>query len=195
VYYNLSRQYRWSDRLFLGVFFIVFLLTALLDTYAANNNLVLIENFSGDKKLRLSSITRDYLWSLYIGVWIIQEAKNISGNSLQWMIGLPLFACVTLSVGAPIMQIIVLCLMFAGLAALLHFNPGQHLVRQANPSLWIGLACYIVANVVWRLGRNGEAMCNPESLFQYHALWHLLTGLAVYFFYRYFTTEVKNQPD
>ena len=195
VYYNLSRQYKWSDRLFLGVFFIVFLLTALLDTYAANNNLVLIENFSGDKKLRLSSITRDYLWSLYIGVWIIQEAKNISGNSLPWMIGLPLFACVTLSVGAPIMQIIVLCLMFAGLAALLHFNPGQHLVRQANPSLWIGLACYIVANVVWRFGRNGEAACNPESLFQYHALWHLLTGLAVYFFYRYFTTEVKNQAE
>jgi len=195
VYYNLSRQYSWSDRLFLSVFFIVFLLTAMLDTYAANNNHTLIEHFSGNKDLRLSSITRDYMWSLYIGVWIIQEAKNISGNSLGWMIGLPLFACVTLSVGAPIMQIIVLCLMFAGIAALLHFNPGRHVLRQANPSLWIGLACYIVANVVWRLGRHGASTCNPDSLFQYHALWHLLTGLAVYFFYRYFTTETQHDSE
>ena len=53
VYYNLSRQYAWSDRFFITLFFIVFILTAILDTYAANNNLVLIENFSDDRKLKL----------------------------------------------------------------------------------------------------------------------------------------------
>lgn len=91
------------------------------------------------------------------------------------------------------MQIILLCLMFAGIAALLHFQPGQTSLRQATPSLWIGLGCYVVANIVWRFGRNGEAACNPDSLFQYHALWHLLTGLSVYFFYRYFTTEINSE--
>lgn len=189
VYYNLSRQYQWSDRFFMIVFFTMFLFTAILDTYAANNNYILIENFSDGRKLRLSGITRDYLWSLYIGVWILQEAKNLSGNRLSWMIGLPLFACITLSVGVPTMQIIVLCALFIGIALLLHFNPGQALYRQANPHLWIGLGCYIVANIVWRYGRNGEAACNPDSLFQYHAIWHILTGLSVYYFYRYFTTE------
>lgn len=189
VYYNLSRQYAWSDRFFITLFFIVFLLTAVLDTYAANNNLVLIENFSGDHKLKLSQITRDYMWSLYIGVWILQEAKNLSKNQLAWMVFLPVFACVTLSVGAPSLQIIILCFLFTIIALLLHFNAGQELTRKSSPHLWLGLGCYVLGNVVWRLGREGESTCNPDSLFQYHALWHLFTGLAVYFFYRYFMTE------
>ncbi len=192
VYYNLSRQYAWSDRFFVSLFFTVFLLTAVFDTYAANNNHVLIENFSDSRKLRLSHLTRDYLWSLYIGVWIIQEAKNLSKNQLSWMIALPLIACVTLSVGVPTMQIIILCAMFIAIALVLHFNPGQHLIRQASPHLWLGLGSYILGNVVWRFGHDGEAACNPDTLFQYHALWHVLTGMAVYFFYRYFMTETSS---
>tara|TARA_B100001142_G_scaffold130185_1_gene131849 strand:- start:6134 stop:7147 length:1014 start_codon:yes stop_codon:yes gene_type:complete len=193
VYYNLSRQYTWSDRFFITLFFIVFILTAILDTYAANNNLVLIENFSDDRKLKLSQITRDYMWSLYIGTWIIQEAKNLSNNRLVWMISLPVFACVTLSVGAPALQIIILCLMFTAIAILLHFNSGQELIRKSSPNLWIGLGFYVLGNIVWRFGRGGESACNPDSLFQYHALWHLFTGLAVYYFYRYFLTENAQQ--
>ena len=189
VYYNLSRQYQWSDRTFLSVFFTMFVLTALLDTYAANNNHVLMDNFSGSHKLRLSSITRDYMWSLYIGVWIIQEAQNLSQNRITWMISLPLIACVTLSVGVPYMQIVILCLMFVGIALYLHFQSGQALTRQPSPHLWFGVACYVVANIVWRYGRDGEAACNPDTLFQFHAMWHILTGFSVYFFYRYFTTE------
>ena len=190
VYYNLSRQYAWSDRFFITLFFVIFIFTAILDTYAANNNLVLIENFSNGRKLKLSQITRDYMWSLYIGTWIIQEAKNLSKNRLALMIFLPLFACVTLSVGAPSLQIIILCLMFIVIATLLHFNAGQELIRTSSPNLWIGLAFYVLGNVVWRYGREGEPACNPDSLFQYHALWHLFTGLAVYYFYRYFITEI-----
>ncbi len=189
VYYNLSRQYAWSDRFFITLFFIIFIFTAILDTFAANNNLVLIENFSDGRKLKLSQITRDYMWSLYIGTWIIQETKNLTKNRLGWMIFLPLFACVTLSVGAPSLQIIILCLMFIVIATLLHFNVGQELIRKSSPDLWIGLAFYVLGNVVWRSGREGESACNPDSLFQYHALWHLFTGLAVYYFYRYFLTE------
>ena len=189
VYYNLSRQFQWSDKLFMSVFFTMFILTAILDTYASNNNHVLIENFSGSNKLRLNHITRDYMWSLYIGTWIIQEAKNITQNRLVWMIALPLIACVTLSVGVPFMQILILCVMFVGIAMLLHFQPGQTLVRNPNPHLWFGVGFYILGNIVWRFGRDGEAACNPDTLIQFHALWHLFTGLSVYFFYRYFTTE------
>ena len=191
VYYNLARQYQWSDRFFATVFFTVFALTAILDTYASSNNIVLIENFSDGRKLRLSGLTRDYLWSLYIGVWIIQEAKNLSRNQLSWMVALPLIACVTLSVGVPTMQIVILCALFIGIAYALHANPGQMLVRTPKPYLWIAVACYVVANIVWRFGHDGEAACNPDSLFQFHALWHVLTGVSVYYFFRYFATETS----
>jgi hypothetical protein len=189
VFYNLSRQYQWSDRLFIIIFSSAFIITAILDTYAAHNNHVLIENFSNSRKLRLSQITRDYMWSLYIGTWIIQEAKNLSQNRLEWMITLPLIACITLSVGVPILQILILCLMFIIIALALHHNPGKTLTRQAKPNLWIGLAGYVIGNVVWRYGRNGESACNPETIFQFHALWHILTGLSLYFFYLYFVSE------
>ena len=191
VYYNLARQYQWSDRFFATVFFTVFALTAILDTYASSNNIVLIENFSDGRKLRLSGLTRDYLWSLYIGVWIIQEAKNLTRNQLGWMVALPLIACVTLSVGVPTMQIVILCALFIGIAYALHANPGQMLVRTPKPYLWIAVACYVVANIVWRFGHDGEAACNPDSLFQFHALWHVLTGVSVYYFFRYFATETS----
>jgi hypothetical protein len=166
-------------------------LTAILDTYATSNNIVLIENFSDGRKLRLSGLTRDYLWSLYIGVWIIQEAKNLTRNQLGWMVALPLIACVTLSVGVPTMQIVILCALFIGIAYALHANPGHMLVRTPKPYLWIAVACYVVANIVWRFGHDGEAACNPDSLFQFHALWHVLTGVSVYYFFRYFATETS----
>ena len=85
-----------------------------------------------------------------------------------------------LSVGAPSLQIIILCLMFIVIATLLHFNAGQELIRTSSPNLWIGLAFYVLGNVVWRYGREGEPACNPDSLFQYHALWHLFAGFGTY---------------
>ena len=192
VFYNLSRVYGWSDKFFSIIFFGVFLLTVIVDTYAVISNPILIEDYSGTKNLRLQHLTRDYLWSLYIGIWIIQEAKNVTGNNVIWMVSLPLIALLTLSVGAPVVQLVVLSILFVSFAILSHIISGLQILRKPTPSLWIGLGLYVVANFVWRLGRDGEPTCDPESLFQYHALWHILTGLAVYFFYRYFTTE-ENQ--
>ena len=192
VFYNLSREYGWNYQFFAVIFFGVFILTVIVDTYAVISNPILIEDYSGSKNLRLQHITRDYLWSLYIGVWIIQETKNVTNNSLIWMVSLPLIACLTLSVGAPVVQLVVLCILFASIAVFSNVKAGRKITRKPTPSLWLGLGAYLIANVVWRMGRDGEDTCNPESLFQYHALWHLLTGLAVYFFYRYFTTETMN---
>ena len=58
---------------------------------------------------------------------------------------------------------------------------------------WCGFCFFVLCIIVWRFGSGGESACNPDSLFQYHALWHLFTGLAVYYFYRYFLTENAQQ--
>ena len=39
-------------------------------------------------------------------------------------------------------------------------------------ALAVGVAAYV-------LGRTGGPLCRPDSLLQPHALWHLLTGLAM----------------
>lgn len=57
------------------------------------------------------------------------------------------------------------------------------------PWFWTGLGLFVVANVVWNLSRTGGVWCDPESLLQGHAVWHLLTAASVGAFYLYFRGE------
>ena len=195
VYYNMSRIYSWSKQTFLKVFITVFVITVLFDVYASGTDFVIWYDYSGTKNLRPRHLTRGYLWSLYIGVWIIQECKNISNNNLVLMISIPVLACLVLSVDAPLAQITILCLLFAGIAYGMHIYGGVSISRTYNPYLWLGAGSYVLGNMLWRLGRQGSSTCDPDSLLQYHALWHILTAISVLYFYLYFTTEVVQEQN
>jgi len=43
----------------------------------------------------------------------------------------------------------------------------------------IGLAAIALGGVAFFLGRTGSPLCRPESLFQWHALWHVLAAVAL----------------
>jgi hypothetical protein len=53
--------------------------------------------------------------------------------------------------------------------------------RRGAQAVWIGplLAVAAVAGVAWLAGRTGSPLCDPGSLLQPHALWHLLTAYLV----------------
>ncbi|HSM02290.1 MAG TPA: ceramidase domain-containing protein [Acidimicrobiia bacterium] len=57
------------------------------------------------------------------------------------------------------------------------------------PWFWAGLGAFAVAFVIWNLSRTGGAWCEPASLLQGHALWHLLSAVSVGCFYLYFGSE------
>lgn len=57
------------------------------------------------------------------------------------------------------------------------------------PWFWTGLGLFVVANVIWNLSRTGGVWCDPDSLLQGHAVWHLLTAASVGAFYLYFRGE------
>jgi hypothetical protein len=57
------------------------------------------------------------------------------------------------------------------------------------PWFWTGLGLFAAANVIWNLSRTGGPWCDPESLLQGHAVWHLLTAASVGTFYLYFRGE------
>ncbi|HPA35647.1 MAG TPA: ceramidase domain-containing protein [Chitinophagales bacterium] len=48
---------------------------------------------------------------------------------------------------------------------------------------------FIVAFGVWQFGWDGHCFCNPDSLFQWHGVWHLLCALSTFFLFRYYTSE------
>jgi hypothetical protein len=58
-----------------------------------------------------------------------------------------------------------------------------------RPWFWAGLGSFGVAFIVWNLSRTDGVWCDPASLLQGHALWHLLTAVSVGCFYRYLRDE------
>ncbi len=52
--------------------------------------------------------------------------------------------------------------------------------------LWIGLALYLPALLVWWLSLSGHPLCDPASLLQGHAVWHVITALSPAALYLYF---------
>jgi len=49
------------------------------------------------------------------------------------------------------------------------------------------LASILVAFTIWNLSQHG--WCDPHSLFQGHAVWHLLGALAAYLLFRLYASE------
>ena len=49
------------------------------------------------------------------------------------------------------------------------------------------LACMLVAFTIWNLSRHG--WCDPHSLLQGHAVWHLLGAVAAYLLFRLYASE------
>jgi Ceramidase len=54
----------------------------------------------------------------------------------------------------------------------------------------IGIATKAVAFIIWNLDQSG-AVCAPQSLFQGHAVWHLLGATALWFTFLYYRSEVE----
>jgi len=53
-----------------------------------------------------------------------------------------------------------------------------------------GLIVNITAFTIWNLDQRGQ-LCAPESLFQGHAVWHLLGAVALWFAFLYYRSEQR----
>ena len=51
--------------------------------------------------------------------------------------------------------------------------------------LWAAFAVLILASIIWILDRT-SVVCNPTSMFQGHALWHLFCSVSIMLIYMYY---------
>jgi Ceramidase len=56
--------------------------------------------------------------------------------------------------------------------------------------IWGAVGSIAVAFVVWNLSKNDAPLCDPHSLLQGHAAWHLLCAVSAYCLYRYWNSAV-----
>ena len=52
--------------------------------------------------------------------------------------------------------------------------------------LWVSIGVYPPALLIWYFSLSGQPLCSPHSLFQGHAVWHVLTALSPVALYLYF---------
>ena len=57
-----------------------------------------------------------------------------------------------------------------------------------------GVSVYMLAFAIWLTGRPNHPWCNPDSIMQAHAIWHLLSALAIWFFFQFLRTEQRLSP-
>ena len=56
------------------------------------------------------------------------------------------------------------------------------------PWYWLGIVFYMTAFVIWLQGYPNQPLCNPDSLIQPHAIWHILSSCATLSFFFFFRT-------
>ena len=59
------------------------------------------------------------------------------------------------------------------------------------PWYWLGILFYMSAFAIWLQGYPEQPLCNPDSIFQPHAIWHLLSACATLSFFFFFRTATN----
>ena len=112
----------------------------------------------------LYDLARVFHWDERIGVFVgVYAIVNVALGLLTWFAqgsGTVVFA--VLAVVAVVTQIVILWK-----------RPGG-IDRNLLPWLLAGLISFAVAIVIWALSFTGAPLCDPNSLLQGHAVWHLL---------------------
>ena len=54
---------------------------------------------------------------------------------------------------------------------------------------YTSLGCLLLAFFVWNIWKDNSPLCDPQSLIQGHAIWHLLDAVAAYFLFRFYASE------
>ena len=67
-----------------------------------------------------------------------------------------------------------------------HPPPGR---RTYTPWYFAGVMAYMTAFAIWLTGRPDNPWCDPDTVFQAHAIWHLLSALATWCFFQFLRTE------
>jgi len=132
------------------------------------------------------------LFGVSIGLWIISEVLyRWWSPTMRWASGFVGFLVALVfgitpaaMLAAPGEYWWVVLFWLPGLVAT-HPAPTK---RRYLPWFWVGIFSFLAAYTIWLTGTADDARCNPDSLIQAHAIWHLLTALATWGFFRYFRT-------
>ena len=179
--YNLARLARWTMRTFFTVY------GTVLGLYA-----VAFWLFGHDLGIGLD------LFGVSIGLWVISEVlyRWWSPAARLWS-GLVGFAVAAVFGSSPAEVIGNLgeywWVILFWLPGLIATSPPTGR-RRYTPWFWAGIVSFMVGYAIWLTGTDEHEWCRPDSILQAHAVWHLLTAVATWCFFKFLRTERRLTP-
>lgn len=176
VLYNLKTLGRWSNRTVLAVYGL------LLVVYGAGYWFI-------DPGLGINL----ELFEVAIPIWLITEVLiRFDYRWVRWLSGLVGFGVAAVfgifpqeMLEAPEQYWWVVLFWLPALVM-----RGQvQVLRWYFPWFFLGVVSFFGAYAIWLTGTDDSTQCDPDSLLQPHAIWHLLTAVATLAFFFYFRTE------
>jgi hypothetical protein len=134
------------------------------------------------------------LWSLSIALWAISESLyRFWSPSFRWLSGLVGFVVAAIFGIMPSEMLEqpdrYWWILLFWLPALVS-SQSPRSKRSYSPWFFLGVAAFVVAFVIWLRGRPGDPWCDPDSLFQLHGVWHLLSAFATWCIFKFLRTDV-----
>lgn len=172
---NVSEMQRWRTR----TFFVVY--GAVVGAYAAGYWFIGPDLGIGFELFRVS-----------IPLWLISEILyRFWSPTMRWASGFLGFAVAAAFGITPIAMINSMgeywWFPLFWLPGLLATRPPQRR-RRYTPWFFAGLGSFLAAYAIWQTGKADHPWCHPDSLIQAHAIWHLLSAVATWSFFKFLRT-------
>ena len=173
--YNCYKMSNWSQNTLLKVYFSVVIFYALMRGL-----------FGNDMGIGLD------LFGVSIGLWVISEfLYKFWSSSMRFFSGFVGF---------------LVLMLFGIFPAEVYINLGEYwwiiffwlpgILANKKPQgvrtyrwYFAGMITYMSAFAIWLTGVPDGETCNPDTLFQAHGFWHLLTAVATIFFFYHYRSE------
>jgi hypothetical protein len=173
--YNIFRMSNWTVRRFLQIYFSIVVIYAVMRWISGWGLGINLE-----------------LFSVSIGLWAISE--------FLFRFWSPLFRFLSGFVGFFVLALFgttpldVIANFSEYWWVILFWIPG--LLSNKKPTTtrtykwyFLGMVAYFSAFIIWSTGVPDHALCRPDSLFQAHGIWHLLSAVATYCFFLHYRSE------
>ena len=173
--YNIFRMSNWTVRRFLQIYFSIVVIYAVMRWISGWGLGINLE-----------------LFSVSIGLWAISE--------FLFKFWSPLFRFLSGFVGFVVLALFgttpldVIANFSEYWWVILFWIPG--LLSNKKPTTtrtykwyFLGMVAYFSAFIIWSTGVPDHALCRPDSLFQAHGIWHLLSAVATYCFFLHYRSE------
>ncbi len=140
-----------------------------------------------------------YLLASFAASYAISRRWHLTGASYGALFAVLLIGCELVDVWGPAVPVVMTAgnlvfglLLLTSVTLEVEMSRSPHRVVDLRWGI-ASLASMVVAFTIWNGAKQGTPFCRPDSLFQGHAVWHLLCAVAAYCLYRLYASE-RSEP-